>query len=181
MTYYERNLPHWQPEGRAIFLTWRLAGSLPQAFLDHIRSMRKTPRNQFLEADRRLDRASSGPLWLRRAEIAETVVRTSRKGEEELRQYTLRALVVMANHVHVLMEPHLPLSRITNGIKGVSARDANRVLGRTGRPFWQDESFDHWVRSAAGMDRIIHYIEWNPVKAGLAAKPDEWPWSSAHK
>src|SRR5437588_8171297 len=29
MTFYRRNLPHWQPEGKPIFLTWRLFGSLP--------------------------------------------------------------------------------------------------------------------------------------------------------
>ena len=28
LTYYERNLPHWQPEGAALFVTWRLHGSL---------------------------------------------------------------------------------------------------------------------------------------------------------
>lgn len=29
MAYYERNLPHWQPDGSALFMTWRLHGSLP--------------------------------------------------------------------------------------------------------------------------------------------------------
>src|SRR5690242_2955448 len=35
MTYYERNLPHWHPEGKAIFLTWRLFGSLPKDSSSH--------------------------------------------------------------------------------------------------------------------------------------------------
>jgi hypothetical protein len=73
----------------------------------------------------------------------------------------------------------MPLARITSAIKGVSARDANAALGRVGKPFWQDESFDHWVRSSAEGERIKHYIEWDPVKAGLATKPEDWRWSSA--
>jgi type I restriction enzyme R subunit/putative DNA methylase len=50
-----------------------------------------------------------------------------------------------------------------------------------GQPFWQHESFDHWVRSAWELQRIVGYIEANPVSAGLAATPEDWPWSSATK
>jgi hypothetical protein len=35
---------------------------------------------------------------------------------------------------------------ITRWVKGCTARRANLLLGRTGRAFWQDESYDHWVR-----------------------------------
>jgi hypothetical protein len=40
-------------------------------------------------------------------------------------------------------------------------------LERTGLPFWQDESYDHWVGSRQEFSRIIAYIEENPVSAGL--------------
>jgi len=58
---------------------------------------------------------------------------------------------------------------------------ANAVLGRAGRPFWQDESYDHWVRNAAEFESIRQYIEYNPVMAGLVERPDDWMWSSAAK
>ncbi len=93
-------------------------------------------------------------------------------------RFVLHAFVVMPNHVHVLLDPLASLAGITNGIKGASAREANRLLRRTGRPFWQDESFDHWVRSAAQFERVRNYIECNPVKAGLVARPEDWQWSS---
>jgi REP element-mobilizing transposase RayT len=64
-------------------------------------------------------------------------------------------------------------------VKNTSARKANLILGRTGMPFWQDESYDHWVRDAKEFDRIARYIEWNPVKAGLVEQVELWPWSSA--
>jgi REP element-mobilizing transposase RayT len=64
-------------------------------------------------------------------------------------------------------------------IKGPTALEANRILGRTGKTFWQDEYFDRLVRSERERDRIKTYVEWNPVKAGLAATPEAFPWSSA--
>src|ERR1035438_5701258 len=179
-SFYRRNLPHWKPEGGAIFLTWRLFGTLPNGFTQHLRRWTSEPRKQFLSADRMLDSASTGPLWLKDSEIAGSVTQTIHRGEE-LGQYVLRAYVVMPNHVHVLLEPLVQLSRLTNGIKGVSARDANLKLGRTGKPFWQGESFDHWIRDPGQYARTKTYIENNPVKAHLCAKPEDWPWSSAHK
>ena len=86
----------------------------------------------------------------------------------------------MPNHIHVLLTPNADLARITNQWKGATARIANRMLGRVGRPFWQDECFDHWVRNGSQFDRIRTYIEWNPVRAGLAGRPEDWPWSSAN-
>ena len=44
---------------------------------------------------------------------------------------------------------------------------ANQILGRTGKPFRQDESFDHWVRSGEQLQELIAYVEGNPVKASL--------------
>jgi len=70
---------------------------------------------------------------------------------------------------------------ITRALKGITAQAGNRILRRTGQRFWQDESFDHWVRSEGEFIRIQKYIENNPVKAGLVAKAEDWPWSSARK
>jgi hypothetical protein len=79
------------------------------------------------------------------------------------------------------MCPAIPMARITGGIKGVFAREANAALGRVGEHFWEDESFDHWVRDEAELTRIRSYIERNPVSAGLVVRPEDWPWSSAAK
>ena len=58
-------------------------------------------------------------------------------------------------------------------------RESNLLWGRAGEPFWQHESYDHWVENAKEFCRIVAYIEENPVKAGLSATPEDWPWSSA--
>ncbi|MFZ0819542.1 MAG: transposase [Candidatus Acidiferrales bacterium] len=127
-----------------------------------------------------MDVAATGPRWLSDPVIARCVAETLVRGAE-MGHYVLHAYVVMPNHVHVLLDPLRPLIRITATVKGVSAHDANEILGRTGNPFWQHESFDHWVRNSAQFEKIKMYIENNPVKAGLAKSPGEWRWSSAYK
>jgi putative transposase len=84
----------------------------------------------------------------------------------------------MPNHVHLLLTPQVAPSRLLQSLKGCTAREANRILGRTGEPFWQRESYDHWVRDAAEFERIRRYIENNPVKARLAVRESDYLWSS---
>jgi putative transposase len=180
MSYTARNLPHWHPTGKSVFLTWRLQGSLP-ADLSH---KFKTATNadsgkQFRLVDQELDRASTGPLWLKDPRIAEIVVAAIRHGQSVLDCFDMHAFVVMANHVHLLITPKVEIERITKGIKGVSSRRANVILGRTGTIFWQQESFDHWIRNESEMERVRRYIERNPVLAGLVKTPEDWAWSSA--
>lgn len=181
MAYYERNLPHWLPEGKHLFVTWRLHGSLPLAVLEKLQKDKELENGRrFIRFDGELDRAAFGPLWLREEKIAEIVQREI-LGVAQRGWYVAHSFVVMPNHVHLLLEPKVELKKITQAIKGRSAKACNVALGRHGLPFWQQESFDHWVRSAASFEKIHAYIERNPVSAGLAKKPQEWPWSSAHR
>lgn len=186
MTFYARNLPHWHPEAQALFITWRLHGSLPKEVLQAMEIDRRNKKKlsagkAFRIADQMLDRAQSGPLWLKDPRIARSIVDSLRRGDAELKHYRLHAFVVMANHVHALLTPLVAVRRITNGIKGVTSREANRILHRTGQPFWQVESYDHWVRNEDEFQRIRAYIENNPVAAGVVARPEDWAWSSARK
>jgi REP element-mobilizing transposase RayT len=86
---------------------------------------------------------------------------------------------MMVHHVHILIYPEARLSRIAKAIKNHSARQANAILGRTGLPFWQDESYDHWVREPEELAKIVRYMEKNPVVAGLVSRGEDWRWSSA--
>jgi len=177
--YYERTLPHWQPEGRDLFLTWRLSGSLPEMVMAGLRASKtKELGKRFREYDLELDKASSGPLWLKDPSIASLVV-GGVKNVEKKGLCCAHAWVVMPNHVHLLMEPRAPLAAITKAMKGSTARQANLLLGRTGKYFWQDECFDHWIRDEAEFAKVKKYIERNPVTAGLVKEESEWLWSSA--
>jgi putative transposase len=131
----------------------------------------------FAKVDAILDRATSGPLWLKVKEIASLVQEALLERYAHL--YILWAYVVMANHVHVFLKPKgdATVERITKYVKGSTARESNLLLGRTGQKFWHDESFDHWCRDRDEFFRIVKYIENNPVKAGLVNRPEDWPWS----
>jgi REP element-mobilizing transposase RayT len=166
----------------------------------------ETPRDRALRhskglfalADKMLAGNISGPQWLKEEPIAQLVMNALFYHDANL--YTLLAFVVMPNHVHVVLRPleekngeqikpadskandaprYIPLHRITQSLKGYTAREANRQLGRTGQTFWQEESYDHWVRDEAELGRIITYVESDPVRSGLVTRPEEWRWSSA--
>jgi REP element-mobilizing transposase RayT len=174
--FHRRRLPHDYSLGQPIFVTWRLHGSLPanRAF-----PAATTAGQAFLAMDRLLDTARTGPLHLRQPEIANMVVEAIRYREQDLRHYQLHSYVVMPNHVHLLMTPLAEVSKVMQSLKRFTAREGNRILGLTGKPFWQDESYDRLVRSGTEFQRVANYIEMNPVKCGLAATAEEFLWSSA--
>ncbi len=60
--------------------------------------------------------------------------------------YHLHSFVVMANHVHLLITPRVQVPKLMQSLKRFTAREGNRVLGLSGQPFWQDESYDRLVR-----------------------------------
>ncbi len=63
-----------------------------------------------------------------------------------------------------------------HNIKRNSAKLANAALGRSGA-FWQHESYDHFARDEAELERIIKYVIYNPVKAGLVDDWTKWKWT----
>jgi REP-associated tyrosine transposase len=130
--------------------------------------------------DRLLDQARCGPTFLKQSAVAQQVLASLEYGVE-LGHYQSHAWVIMPNHVHLLLTPQINVSKLLGSLKAASAKRANLLLGRTGQPFWQDESYDHLVRSDEEFRRIQRYIENNPVTAGLVSKPEEYLWSSASR
>ena len=180
---YRRNLPHIFPRHTPIFITWRLRGSIPALVARRARETENlTAGERFVSIDRQLDKCSRGPRWLADERIAEVMcVEIERGGEEPEFEYALHGYVVMPNHVHLFITPYLPVSEIMHRLKGNTARFANEILGRDTATFWQQESYDHFSRNVREFERICGYIARNPVKAGLATRPEDWPWSSAHR
>jgi len=153
MPDYRRKLPHFHPTGKCLFVTWRLWGSMPGK--------------------------QSGPLWLNNPRIADLVAHAILIGDRERHFYELRAWAVMPNHVHLLILPLVPVPVLMRWLKGSTARSANLIVGQTGKPFWQDESFDHYLRDSSQLGPAITYVEENPVAAGLVGSSREWRWSNA--
>ena len=86
----------------------------------------------------------------------------------------------MPNHVHVLIRQpeNARLSDIVQAWKSWTAKAINRRRGRSGR-VWQKDYFDRYMRSARQFAATVAYIEENPVKAGLAERPEDWRFGSA--
>jgi type I restriction enzyme R subunit/putative DNA methylase len=127
-----------------------------------------------------LDTTKTGPMDLGQEAVAEAVAESLDRGVL-LGRYGLGAWAILSNHMHLLLLPKAAPSRLLQSLKGASAREANRILRRTGERFWQAESYDHWVRDEPEWKRIANYIEENPVKAGLVRRAVDYRWSSASR
>jgi REP element-mobilizing transposase RayT len=98
-------------------------------------------------------------------------------------RYELHAAVVMPDHVHLILTPLNDMTRMQvwalpetlDAIKGASAHKINRRIGKRG-PVWQDESFDHVLRSSESLDRKIDYVLENPVRSGLVSRARDYRW-----
>jgi putative transposase len=201
-----RDLPHWDVPNAPYFVTTCLEGSIPaQGLLELAQFRNKTykqerPKEQtkeswqvlcwkktFVQTEHWLDEAPAC-RHLEDAALAAQVVDSLFHFAGE--RYDLFAYVVMPSHIHWLFQPlpawveslkdkrRTPRERIVYSVNRFTATACNRLLKKKG-PFWQKESYDHWVRDHEEMKRIIRYIEENPVKAGLVADPHEWRFSSA--
>ena len=102
---------------------------------------------------------------------------------ENGRKVHLHAFVVMPDHVHMLFTPlfdeqgePFALAKIMNSIKGASSHSVNKLLGCKGG-LWEAESFDRIIRSDADFEYRMLYIVQNPIAAGLAKGPDDYPWA----
>jgi REP element-mobilizing transposase RayT len=94
----------------------------------------------------------------------------------------LFAAVVMPDHVHLLLralrDEHgwpIPLVEIMQSLKSATAHRINKVLHRSG-PVWEEESFDHVLRSDESLEAKREYIRQNPVKARLVLRPEDYRW-----
>ena len=182
--------PRESPRERALRESQRLFALADEALADQLRST-----------------TSSSTRWLAQRDVATVVQEAIHRRDGNV--YRLHRYVVMPNHVHILIEPlskvgqvvnspygeshpespktdvgqvvnlsYHSLSSILHSLKRHTAHKANQLLARQGS-FWQEESYDHWVRDPADHARIIEYIDQNPCEAGLCRMPADWPLSSA--
>jgi putative transposase len=198
---YQRNLPHILPPGGTIFITFRLAGSIAATVLQKLADEREMAiaeaiqqlnvpqarakavydikKAHFAKYDAVLDKADTGPTWLRDERIAKLVALEIMRLEEL--EVNLLAYCIMSNHVHIVMQlpdsPEFSPAKMMQRLKGRTALEANKLLHRQGEPFWRHESYDHLVRDGKEGERIIAYVLNNPVKAGLVEEWTQWPYS----
>jgi len=183
-------LPHWTRDGAIYAVTFRLADSLPAHVIESWRAERTAIEAKVLTPERPLTAfegerllrlhaekiealldTGAGACHLRQPEVAGRMVEALRHFDGQ--RYELHAWCVMPNHVHAVVRP-LPgfaLNEILHTWKSYTAKEANRVLGRSGE-FWQAEYYDHLVRDEADYVHAVDYVRRNPENAGLSG----WRW-----
>jgi type I restriction enzyme R subunit len=195
----ERKLPHWSQAGTICFITWRTHDSIPRPVLnrwhadrdDWLRRHGVDPSaadwkakllrldhplpSEFLRVfserwHKHLD-ACHGACVLRRPELAKIVGNSLKKSDGE--RYELTDFVVMPNHVHLLaaFASEEGMLDQSEGWKHYQAVQIHRQIGGSGR-FWQQDGFDHLVRSVEEFEGLRRYIAANPEKARL--RPGEF-------
>ena len=189
-----RRLPHWSQAGAVAFLTWRTWDSMPEKVIRQWQSERDTWLHKHginpsapdwqarvarlepalakemrqLLSDRWNDRLDEchGASVLRRPELSQIVADSLHHFNRD--RYELTDFVVMPNHVHVLAAFPRSEAMLQQGEswKHFTATKINRVLGVKGR-FWQQDGFDHLVRSQEQFEYLRDYIANNPIRANL--------------
>jgi len=182
-------LPHWEKEEGLYFITFHLADSLPKAVIQGMADRRKIlesakrtgthllpsqkvfiARYNTRKIEEHFDRGS-GECLLKDSRIAGAVATALRFWHGK--KYRLVAWCMMPNHVHVIcrMLPGHDLADVVKSWKVYSAREANRILGRSGA-LWEREYYDRLIRGVGEFDRAVQYVLNNPQNAGLR----NWPW-----
>ena len=95
--------------------------------------------------------------------------------------FLFTAWVSLPDHWHAILLPRHPLtiSEVMESIKVGSTLRINARRNESGL-LWQPRFFDRALRTVKEYNEKVQYIHLNPVKAGLASRPEDWPWSSVH-
>jgi REP element-mobilizing transposase RayT len=153
--FSERHRPHIHPPDSILFVTYRLAGSIPRATVREYKAKKEwlggqlrlvsnkarksdTPeskkwleqvenfnRDWFVKFEDIMHKANNGPMWMKDERVAEAVAVSLQKLDGDA--YRLDAYCVMSNHVHAVFKPFL------------SERELRESFDEDGRPIFTSE------------------------------------------
>jgi len=181
--HYRGYLPHFEGGMIPQAVTFRLGDALParvlEAWLSELANRPDEERKAELltRVNAWLD-AGHGECLLRQPPIADLVQNALLHFDGS--RYALHNWCIMPNHVHVLFtaKQGFAIAGIVHSWKSFTAKAINKMLGRTGS-VWMADYFDRFIRDEKHWLRAMTYIDNNPVKAGLCARPEDWPYGAA--
>lgn len=91
---------------------------------------------------------------------------------------TIAAYVLMPNHYHLLARQTRDngISKLMEALGTSSAKRFNLKYNHVGH-LWQGPYRYAFITTQEGIAEVARYIHLNPVRAGLAKSPEQWPWS----
>jgi putative DNA methylase len=158
-------------------VTFRLADSLPREVFKQLLARKNDEKERRRSIELMID-GGRGRCVLHNPGNAILVQKAFEHFDGD--RYRFLAWVVMPNHVHVLIEqlPGHRLGDIVQSWKSFTAKKINQRVGANGT-LWAPDYFDKVIRSEEHYANAVEYIDFNPVKAGLAGTPQDWMFSSA--
>jgi putative transposase len=86
--------------------------------------------------------------------------------------------VIMPDHVHFFCAPELAAKTLSEFTQAWKQWTSKRLMHkrRFAANVWQEEFFDHVLRSSESYSQKWDYVRENPVRAGFVVTPEEWPW-----
>ena len=85
----------------------------------------------------------------------------------------------MDNHFHLLLDPFnaKALSDFMQAVNMCYAQYYNYKYKKCGH-LWQDRFKSYVITKDSYLYNCVNYIEYNPVRARIVAKPEDYKWSS---
>lgn len=189
--------PHYQFKDSIVFITWRVAGTLPAHIIALFNELSQKPQeedilhdeveaisrneylyNKFLEYDKGLVDFKLHDFSLNDPEIAQIISQAFHFFDGK--RYELHAYCIMHNHIHLLIRAmkknfsdYYRVADIIQSLKRFTARRINKHLGKQGN-LWDRFYFDRVIRNSNNYLNVINYIKMNPVVAGVVKKPEDF-------
>jgi putative transposase len=174
--WHERGyLPHFDAGAVVQTVTFRLADSLPREFYEKAAAVASNDKERFFLLEKGIDQGRGDCLL---TDPANALIMSRALQYCDGERYRLLAWVVMPNHVHVLIE-QIEGYALGSVIHSWKSYTANLINKQKRDRLWAADYFDRFIRNEAHYESAKFYIEYNPVKARLVAKPEDWPYSSA--
>ena len=106
-------------------------------------------------------------------------VRTSLRHASDTNLFAVIAYCIMPDHLHVLTEGLEERSDFKEFVRLFKQRSAYAWKQRTGDLLWQRSYYDRVLRAHDDVFAVARYILANPVRAGLARSPGEYPFAGS--
>ena len=91
-------------------------------------------------------------------------------------KFKLYGWCLMNNHLHMVIESPF-LSKVMHGLNMSYAQYFRYKYGNVGH-VWQDRFKSYVIQKDQYLINCISYIEYNPVRAGIVSRPEDYEWSS---
>jgi REP-associated tyrosine transposase len=103
----------------------------------------------------------------------------SMRAEAVAQQFGLHAYCVMPDHLHALVEGLSAGSDLLRFVKLLKLKTARVRRRGSAEGLWQKKFYDHILRRTETVDAVAWYIWMNPVRARLASRPQDYPYSGS--